>query len=134
MSTPALRAVLALALARRPPFSLSTQKRTLYFCGPKSSDHDATYPITEHYYARLRSHSDAVHIAESLMTAVEKDAAASAVESRLRPVHAAPSTKSTVVTMKVETLEEVVGRGGVGKGQVEKESEVLRGMLGRRKD
>ncbi|KAI4650823.1 hypothetical protein J4E93_003180 [Alternaria ventricosa] len=36
-------------------FALSTQTRTLYFCGPKQGDHDADLPISEHYHARLRA-------------------------------------------------------------------------------
>ncbi|KAI4627067.1 uncharacterized protein J4E87_004409 [Alternaria ethzedia] len=39
-------------------FALSTQTRTLYFCGPKQGDHDADLPISEHYHARLRASSD----------------------------------------------------------------------------
>ncbi|KAI4906858.1 hypothetical protein J4E90_010061 [Alternaria incomplexa] len=39
-------------------FALSTQTRTLYFCGPKQGDHDADLPISEHYHARLRASAD----------------------------------------------------------------------------
>ena len=35
-------------------FALSTQIRTLYFCGPKHGGHDADLPVSEHYHARLR--------------------------------------------------------------------------------
>ena len=72
MSATPLRAALATARARRNAFSFSTQKRTLFFCGPKPSDHDATHPITEHYRARQRSNSDAVYIGESLMAAAAR--------------------------------------------------------------
>ncbi|KAI4952577.1 hypothetical protein J4E91_003049 [Alternaria rosae] len=34
-------------------FALSTQTRTLYFCGPKHGDRDADLPMSEHYHARL---------------------------------------------------------------------------------
>ncbi|CAN9196013.1 unnamed protein product [Alternaria alternata] len=40
----------------RPSLSvLSTQIRTLYFCGPKPGDHDPDLPISQHYHAHSRT-------------------------------------------------------------------------------
>jgi hypothetical protein len=75
MSPTPLRAVAVAASAlantrvRQNALSFSTQKRTLFFCGPKPPDHDPAFPVSEHYHVRLRSTtcsgSDAVYIANA---------------------------------------------------------------------
>jgi hypothetical protein len=99
MSLTSLRApaaaALATALARQTPFSFSTQKRTLFFCGPKAGDHDASHPITEQYYARLKSNCSN---GESLMAAASKTAARAQ----------SPSLAKTVVAQAQEIARVIV--------------------------
>jgi hypothetical protein len=147
MSATPFRAALATARARRSAFSPSTQKRTLFFCGPKPSDDDATHPITEHYYARLRSHSDAIYIGESLMAAAARTQSLSRMKTVVAqaqvqsppktsvintpPSNAAAITNTlgaTIITLEIKMLEDLLERGGISmleKGRVEHEIEVL---------
>ncbi|KAG9194188.1 hypothetical protein G6011_04223 [Alternaria panax] len=54
----ALRSITKLRTVGRPsPSAISTQTRTLYFCGPKPGDHDPDLPIPQHYHARSRTTS-----------------------------------------------------------------------------
>ncbi|KAI4623468.1 hypothetical protein J4E80_003278 [Alternaria sp. BMP 0032] len=75
-------------------FALSTQTRTLYFCGPKQGDHDADLPISEHYHARLRASSD-------LKSRSTADSAPTTTPTRPTPPS---STQPTTTTDTIPTL------------------------------
>ncbi|KAI4710152.1 hypothetical protein J4E89_005384 [Alternaria sp. Ai002NY15] len=77
-------------------FALSTQTRTLYFCGPKQGDHDADLPISEHYHARLRAASD-------LKTRSTADSAPPTT-TPTRPTPTTPPTQPTTPTDTIPTL------------------------------
>jgi len=74
-------------------FALSTQTRTLYFCGPKQGDHDADLPISEHYHARPR--------ASDLNAKSTADSAPTTTPTRPTPP---PPTQPTTPTDTIPTL------------------------------
>ncbi|KAI4704352.1 hypothetical protein J4E81_001418 [Alternaria sp. BMP 2799] len=74
-------------------FALSTQTRTLYFCGPKQGDHDADLPISEHYHARLRT--------SDLKPRSTTDSASTTTPTRPTP---SPPTQPTTPTDTIPTL------------------------------
>ncbi|KAF1849500.1 uncharacterized protein K460DRAFT_404716 [Cucurbitaria berberidis CBS 394.84] len=59
MFPPALRVASRICTSVLPStLPLSQQQRTLYFCGPKSNDHNGSKPAPEHYIAGPHSYTE----------------------------------------------------------------------------
>ncbi|CAG5164988.1 uncharacterized protein ALTATR162_LOCUS6733 [Alternaria atra] len=109
----ALRSMTKRRAAGSPtPFALSTQTRTLYFCGPKPGDHDPDLPISQHYHARYRTTgSDGNLIAESpLTTPALPTPSAQPATSRISVTHIAslPERHTMPSTNKLETASKAI--------------------------
>jgi hypothetical protein len=95
MFTSSIRSLAKRGAVGPPTLSaLSTQTRSLYFCGPKHGDHDPDLPISQHYHACSRTtDSEARSIAQYLL----------APTPPIRPT-ATTATATTAETTQIPTL------------------------------